>query len=530
MQLPVRLVLPLGAAFLVALPLGAHAQATPTVSPAAARRAAELITESGFRARLEALAHDSMRGRDTPSRELEKAADWVAAEFRRIGLTPAGDDGSYLQRVRLGRSRPDSASSVTATANGVATTWRLGREVAFLGGPPPESHRTLPVVLLAGVPADLSDPFGDVPVGGRAVMLVAPGDQLRNSVLNPLLEAATGAGVAVWIVAAAVPDEQWARLAARSLAGDQWEVAGRPPSSGQDAPALFFVQERSAAAFLSAAGEDPGTLLSPGAHGVRALAGAELTLEPVWNESPELVVPNVVGVLQGSDPTLRDEAVVFVAHMDHVGVTADGRCAAVGADSICNGANDNASGTVGVIELAEAYASLRPRPRRSLVFVTVAAEERGLLGAYHYADHPAIPIERTVAAVNFDMLVRNAPDSIQLIAKEYSTLGAVADRMAAEHSELNMVPFVDPVQHGFAFQSSDHYPFAVKGVPVLFFFSGLHEDLHGPTDSPERADCDKGARVARLAFYIGLEVANADGRPTWDPAARARVVGGGGGH
>ncbi|MBE0591285.1 MAG: M28 family peptidase [Gemmatimonadales bacterium] len=498
--------------------------------PASVRRAAETITEADFRARIGVLAHDSMRGRDTPSPQLERAATWVASEFRRFGLTPAGDNGSYLQYATLRRTRPDSASAVTVSGNGVATTLRLGREIAFLGGPPPRSRTVLPVVLMAGVPADLAHPFGDVTVRGKAVILFAPPDQLRNNVLNPLMTAATTEGVAAWIVASDVPEEQWSRLSARSLAGELWDLHDRPQGDAQDGTPLFFVQHTSMGAFLSATDEDAGALMSPAVPEVRELAEAELALEPVWNVTPELRVPNVVGMLEGSDPTLRDEAIVFVAHMDHVGVTADGRCAALGADSICNGANDNASGTAGVIELAEAYASMQPRPRRTMVFVTVAGEERGLLGAYYYTDHPAVPLARTVAAINFDMLVRNDPESIQLVAKEYSTLGTVADRVAGEHPELRMTPVVDPEQHGFAFQSSDHYPFAVRGVPVLFFFTGLHPDLHGPTDSPENADFDKGARVARLAFYIGLDVANADTRPQWDPAARAKVMEGAGGH
>ena len=530
MSLRVCLLRPLSAAVLVAAPVAAQSQTTRGADPAAVQRAAETITESGFRARLEVLAHDSMRGRDTPSPELEKAAAWVASEFRRIGLEPAGDGGSYLQQVQLHRSRPDSASTVIVAVHGASTTLRLGREVAFVGGSPPRSRHAMPVVLMAGVPSDSANPFGEVPVGGRAVLLVIAADLLRNSVIAPLVGAATAQGAAAVVIASAIPAEQWTPMARNSLAADQWELAERPASAGHDAPALMLVQDSSVAAFLSAAGEDLAALLAPDAQGVWLLDGAELTVDPRWIVVPDLVVPNVVGMLEGSDENLRDEAVVFVAHMDHVGVTADGRCGAVGADSVCNGANDNASGTVGVIELAGAFASLNPRPRRSMVFVTVAAEERGLLGAYHYTDHPAISIDRTVAAINFDMLVRNAPDSIILVGKGYSSLGALADSVAAEHPELHMVPVNDPAQHDFAFQSSDHYPFAVRGVPVLFFFSGMHADLHGPTDSPDRADCNKGARVARLAFYIGLEVANADGRPQWDPAARSRIVEGDGSH
>ena len=503
------------------------AQSTAT-SPAA-RRAVETITEADFQARVGVLAHDSMRGRDTPSPQLEQAAKWVASEFGRVGLTPAGDDGSFIQHVTLRRSRPDPASAVTVTGNGTATTLSLGREIAFLGGPAPASRTELPLVLMAGIPADLEHPFGDIPVRDKAVILFAPPDRLQNSVLNPLLAAATAEGVGAWIVASDLPPDQWDRLAARSLAGDRWELPGSAQDS-HDGPGLYFVQHRSLGAFLTAAGEEPVSLMAASPARVWAVDGAEVALEPAWNVTPDLRVPNVVGVLEGSDPTLRDEAVVFVAHMDHVGVTANGRCGAVGADSVCNGANDNASGTAGVMELAEAYASMHPRPRRTMVFVTVAAEERGLLGSAYYVEHPVVPLERTVAAINFDMLARNDPESIQLIAKAYSTLGTTADEVAAAHPELHMAPVIDESQHGFAFQSSDHYPFAVKGVPVLFFFSGLHPDLHGPTDSPENADFDKAARVARLAFYIGLEVANADGRPQWDPEAKASVMGRAAGH
>jgi len=520
MSFPTRFLGAVAVAAASASPLLAQSAAT---SPAV-RRAVETITEADFQARVGVLAHDSMRGRDTPSPQLEQAAEWVASEFRRIGLAPAGDGGSYLQYATLRRSRPDSASAVTFTARGVGTTLRLGREIAFLGGPAPQSRTVLPVVLMAGVPEDLEHPFGDVPVRDKAVILFAPPTRLQNSVLNPLLAAATAEGVGAWIVASDVPPEQWNRLAARSLAGDRWELPGSAQDMHDGAP-LFFVQQGSLGTISKAVGEEPAALMTPSTAWVRALDGADVALEPAWIVTPDVRVPNVVGVLEGSDPALRDEAVVFVAHMDHVGVTADGRCGAVGADSVCNGANDNASGTAGVMELAEAYASMHPRPRRTMVFVTVAAEERGLLGSAYYVEHPVVPLDRTVAAINFDMLARNDPESIQLIAKAYSTLGETADEVAAAHPELRMAPVIDESQHGFAFQSSDHFPFAVKGIPVLFFFSGLHPDLHGPTDSPENADFDKAARVARLAFYIGLEVANADGRPQWNAEAKASVMG-----
>jgi hypothetical protein len=520
----IRVLAPLGVTVLATSILTPQTAATQVTTPEAARRAAETITEAGFRARLETLAHDSMRGRDTPSPELLEAADWVASEFRRIGLTPAGDDGTFLQDVPLRRSRLDTASIARVSAPGMSATWHVGRDVALPGGAPSEGSRSLPMVLLAGMPSDLDAPFGDVSVRDRAVLFVAPPGGLTNSTIGPLLATATAEGAAALVVATMIPAPQWEQMAGGAFTQEQWGLAESMQSRERDGLAILLLQDSTVAPLLAAAGEDLAQVLAPEGHGVRVLEGAELTLDMRHAVSADIVVPNVVGMLEGSDPALRDQAVVFVAHMDHVGVAADGRCGVVGADSVCNGANDNASGTIGVIELAEAFASLQPRPRRTTIFVAVAAEERGLLGAYHYTEHPAIPIEHTVAAINFDMIVRNAPDSIILVAKSYSSLGPLADRMAADHPELNVVPANDPAIHDFVFQSSDHYPFAVAGVPVLFFFSGLHDDLHAPTDDPGRADCDKGARVARLAFYIGLEVANANERPTWDPDARARVV------
>jgi Zn-dependent M28 family amino/carboxypeptidase len=514
----VRRLVPLGVIIALTSPLSAQSRTT-------IQRAAGTIDAAHFRAGVGVIADDSMRGRDTPSPELEKTAAWVAAEFRRLHLRPAGDQGSYLQRFQLRRSRPDSAYTLTATGRGVTSEWRLGRDIAFVWGELPEAAASLPVVLLAGVPTDIARPLGDVPARGAVVIHVITPDQFRGAVLNPLMGAAMSLGVGAWIVVVDAPAPRFAALAARSFQ-PQWELLGRTSHGARGTPMLGMVNDSAARAVLAAAGEDLAALRTPAGQGARALAGVTVAFAPRWIVEAEPTAPNVVGVLEGSDPTLRNEAVVFVGHMDHVGVAADGRCPAVGADSTCNGADDNASGTVGVVELAEAYASLQPRPRRSIVFLGVSAEERGLFGTYHYTDHPAIPLEQTVAAFSLDMLSRNAPDTIYLVGKRFSSLGEAADRTAREHPELRMTPADDPDSSGFNWQSSDHLPFAQRGVPAAFFFAGQHPDLHRATDSVDRADWDKAARVARLAFYLGLDVANAAARPQWDPAARQRIVAG----
>jgi hypothetical protein len=510
------------------VPVGVAITATspvPAQSRSAIDRAVATISAAHFRAGVGVIADDSMRGRDTPSPELEKTAAWVASEFRRVGLRPAGDAGSYIQRFQLRRSRPDSSFTLTVSGRGVTSHWRLGRDLAVRWGELPVAPVTSPVVLLAGVPADLTRPLGDVPARDAVVLHVITPDQAGGEILNPLLGAAMALGVRAWIIVANLPEPRFARLASASFR-PQWDLLGRTSRGSPRRPMLAAVPDSSVLAILASAGEDLAALRTPAGQGARALSGVSVAFAPHWIVEAEPTAPNVIGVLQGRDRTLRDEAVVFVAHMDHVGVTADGRCPAAGADSTCNGADDNASGAVGVVELAEAYATMRPRPRRSMVFLGVSAEERGLFGSYHYTDDPTIPLERTVAAIDLDMLSRNAPDSIIVVGKRFSSIGDVADRVAREHPELHMTPGDDPDPSGFNWQSSDHLPFAQRGVPAVFFFAGVHPDLHEATDAVDRADWDKAERVARLTFYLGLDIANAPTRPLWDPAARQRIVGG----
>jgi Zn-dependent M28 family amino/carboxypeptidase len=238
--------------------------------------------------------------------------------------------------------------------------------------------------------------------------------------------------------------------------------------------------------------------------------------------------PNVIGVLEGSDPTLTHEYVLFTAHMDHIGTPGSGEgCTARGADSICNGADDDGSGTVAVIELAQAFATAGERPKRSLVFMTVSGEERGLWGSAYFADHPTVPLASVVADLNSDMIGRNAKDTLAVIGREHTNLGATLDSVAAAHPELGIKPVGDLWPQEGLFFRSDHYNFAKKGVPILFFTTGLHPDYHQVSDSPDKIDAEKEARLTRLLFYLGLAVANGSSRPRWNPESYKQIVGGG---
>lgn len=230
--------------------------------------------------------------------------------------------------------------------------------------------------------------------------------------------------------------------------------------------------------------------------------------------------PNVVAVLEGSDPELRDEYVLYSAHMDHIGT---GPPDAAG-DSIFNGADDDASGSVAVVEVAEAMASLPTAPRRSMIFLLVSGEEQGLWGSEYYADNPTVPVARIVAGLNADMVGRNWPDTIVAIGKEHSDLGATLERVNARYPEIGITAIDDLWPEERFYFRSDHYNFARKGVPILFFFNGTHEDYHGLDDEPDRIDAEKAARIAKLLFHLGLEIANKDARPRWNAGSYERIV------
>jgi hypothetical protein len=239
---------------------------------------------------------------------------------------------------------------------------------------------------------------------------------------------------------------------------------------------------------------------------------------PGQNNSRRLA-PNVVGILEGSDPTLKNEYIVLSAHMDHVGIGAP-----VNGDSIYNGADDDASGTSGVLELAEALSRPGARPKRSVIFLTVSGEEHGLWGSAHFSSHSPVPIRQIVADLNIDMIGRNWKDTIVVIGKEHSDLGTTLARVNRAHPELGMRAIGDIwPQEGFYFRS-DHYNFAKHGVPVLFFFNGTHADYHGPDDEPNRIDAEKASRIVRLVYLITQEVGNTQQRPVWNPASYKQIV------
>lgn len=287
------------------------------------------------------------------------------------------------------------------------------------------------------------------------------------------------------------PDQVSARIAV--LSHDT--MGGRAtPSPGLDLAARYVASEF-AAMGLEPGGDDGGFLqwyaIQQGDSAARA--------------------PNAVGILRGADGALRDSWVVYSAHMDHIGSgepDADG-------DSIYNGADDDASGTAAILEIAEAFARLPEPPARSVAFVATSGEESGLYGSRAFLDHGPIPANRMIANINIDMIGRNAPDTVVAIGMQYSDLGDRIRAVAARHPGLGLTVADDPWPEEQFFFRSDHYNFALAGVPALFLFAGVHEDYHRPSDEVDRIDSGKATRIARLAFRLGLDVARDLTIPSW---------------
>ena len=268
-----------------------------------------------------------------------------------------------------------------------------------------------------------------------------------------------------------------------------------------------------------AAVEFEGMGLEPGGEGGSYIQRYEINPRGGDPSSP-VEVPNVVGLISGSDPELRDEWVVFTAHFDHVSGPADET-----GDDIYNGADDNASGTAAIMEVAQAFAMLPTPPRRSMAFVLVSGEEKGLLGARHFARGASLPQEAVVADINADMVSMNWPDSIFVFGREFTTLGSELDQVMAAHPEVGISIMESRWPQLPLFRMSDHFAFVQEGIPGIFFFSGLHENLHRPSDHPEAVDCEKASRVARLIFHFGYAVAQAEERPQWTEAGTELLAG-----
>jgi hypothetical protein len=433
---------------------------TPEVQAALDR-----ISADSLRGNLSFLSSDLLEGRDTPSRGLDIAAEFIASQFRRAGLEPAGDDG-YFQTAHL----------VTRKANLEGFTLELSAGDEHFTAKAGEVAVSSPAALdLAGAPLVLVNEggalAGKVVIGERRVLA-------RNRVLrDPTIPAVILVG----------PGGAGGNNAALRIPND-------PDGKG---PVLIRLSGAPAAQFLAAL--KPGTAATVSVH-----LGA-----PV---ETEVTVRNVVGLLRGSDE-LKSSCVLVSAHYDHLGMKTAGD-----GDRIYNGANDDGSGTVSVIELAGALSGMPRRPKRSIVFAAFFGEEKGLVGSHYYALHPIFPLEKTVAGVNLEQLGRTDGDGGERRANvtgfEYST---VTDYLVAagEATGVNVIKN-EQRSDGF-FRASDNYSLAKEGVPAhTVSVTYVFPDYHQPGDEWQKIDYENMARVDRMLAVAVIAIADSAEAPRWN--------------
>jgi hypothetical protein len=483
------------------------------------RDAAALITPDKVLTRISVIADDSMGGRNTPSVGLEKTARYLADNYRRWGFTPIGDSGTFFQRYTLARQRAQSEGSWLEIAqNGVPRRFALDKW-ATVTGPMTGQPITGPVKIISGA-VTAADVAPMTLTGIIVVFAQNPARATDNQlVLRALVQKAPAALIVLQNVRA---DTFRTRVATVQKEGNARPIVQGMPVTG----VLTITAHDSLIA---------GLLNAPDFAAMRR-AGATM----VMDVPPEITItvaardetvstataPNVVAMFEGTDSVLKHEYVIFSAHMDHIGTAGDGvgGCTAKGADSICNGADDDGSGTTGILSIGEAVARLKGRTKRSIIILNVSGEEKGLLGSAFFAAHPTVPIGNIVADINMDMIGRNNPDSIVVIGKEHSDMGVTLAGVQAAHPELHLIAADDIWPEQSFYSRSDHFNFARKGVPVLFFFNGTHPQYHQPDDEVRLIDTSKLSRVAQLGFFLGVEIANRVERPKWNPASYQTIV------
>ena len=477
------------------------------------------LEPAGLRPIVEALAHDSAAGRRTPSAELDKAATYIAAQMRAAGLDPLGDDAGFFQRYPVVESVLSQDSARIQI--GSLATWGFGKDFFYAGGGGSDPAGVIRGQLAIVSGRVTSENSASLDVAGKVVVFLSPlnargsPEDFRSAFA--LLGGARSSAV---IIPGGRPDSTWKRLAAdhselMPTAEAAWPVwtLPAPAVAGQARfrPVLELWGGRWSR-FVEALGIDTALLRSTDGAVKVTSPGREVILD--FDRAIERVrwPANVVAVLPGSDPMLRNEYVVLTAHYDGLG-SAKGR--PPGPQSILNGADDNASGVASLIQIAHAMSSGQ-RPKRSVIFAAVSGEENGLWGSDFLAMRPPVPVRSIVANVNMDMIGRSIADSVFVTGRSDSWLGPIANRALARRSRRLIILDEQALERRFpgerADDRSDHANFRRRGIPAVSFFTGWHADYHETTDDAPKLNYEALGRIATAVYDITVEIANAPGR------------------
>jgi len=482
------------------------------------------------------LAATEMAGRDSLSTEGRIAANYVASEFIRLGLKPIAN-GTYFQEFPMTSARLDrEKTSLKARWGEVEKAFQLGHDFNYVGQSNSPASVAAPVVFAgygATAPEYGYDDYAGVEVRGKVVLVLTHEPQ-EASVASKFKGR--------WHTLHAYNRQKIENARSHGAAGllivNEWTLH-RPPavpsgprpsgdlpffalaSSFLDLP-TFTISRETANEILKTSGKTVESLKDAIDRAERPASLAvpvTVSLTKALTAHRVVQTRNVVGLLEGSDPALKSEVVLVTAHYDHVG-TAAGRT--------YHGADDNASGTAGVLEIARAFARPDARPHRSILFAVFEAEERGLLGAYQYAMSPLLPLDKTVAVLNMDMIGRDedsptwsthASDNrngVNIVGTLYNReLRETIERQnAATRLALDFKTDADDREGWFS--RSDHFPFAGLGVPMVLFNTGEHPDYHTENDTWDRIHYEKMERIVRLVYLSAWELASREGRSRFE--------------
>jgi peptidase M28-like protein len=486
------------------------------------------IKEAEIKADMFVLAGDPLRGREAGTLDEMQASMWIGEQFRKIGLLPMGDGGTWFQWFNMRRTRISTVSSSVRVG---------GAPLAFWTDVTPTSNTAADVVGKTVFVGDGRDTTINVQGRVAVVTLVPTSAGTRSTVNTPEYRAVRqgisvqgGAlarrGAAAVIVVADDLGEQLfdgvAKLQSRggyTVPGGASRFANAPGQTGRGgraggagdaggrggggrggqggaAPVPVILVRRASMSTLQNDGQD-----------------VEIHIRSESFDSPSM---NIIGAVRGTDPQLRDEYVVFSSHQDHDGVRFN-----VNGDSIWNGADDNASTSVALLAIARAW--VKQPSKRSALFIFHGAEERGLLGSLWHAAHPVVPLEKMAALLNGDMIGRNHPDTASILGVQPPHRNSTAlVQMALEANQRTAKFVLDSIwdrpthPEGWYFRS-DHLPYARLRVPALMYSTNLHSDYHTPMDNPDRIDFAKLTRMTQWMYLTGWLVGNSRERPGIDP-------------
>ena len=501
------------------------------------------ISPDELKMHLQFLASDELKGRDTGEPGLQIAARYLAVQAEHLGLVPVDADQDFLQPYIIREKAYDRENSHTTIT--VSDSVTMVNRQTFYFFPAPQGDRTLieGEVVFAGYGINDEknnyNDFENVDIKDKVVLIMnrapmneegteAQFDNTKWSSMQNfqykmqyIYSREPRAVLIVMDPKSGMQSIEDVNPAIAKYLGKSRELKPEEEeSAGQGSrPGMVLIHRSVADQLLEASGK---TLKDLQLEIDRTLAPQSFLLEATQVKielnmaTTDLVVYNVFGLIEGSDPVLKDEVVIYTAHYDHMGTDANG--------GVFNGADDNASGSVALIEIAEAFMKEKKRPKRSIGILWVSAEEIGLFGSQYFADHPLVAIENIAAVINLDMLGRTrteedvqstrsgltiqAGDSVKVIGGLQSkVLMDINKKTLDEMGLVGNYTYNDTNHPDRYFYRSDHINFARKDIPVLFYSTGTHRDYHMLTDVEERIDYDKYLKMTRFSYKVGYDVA-----------------------